>query len=109
MYKKDSEYCVRVSACQTTTGYIVNGHYFDKIIENIKTGISKLIRNPTQGNKYAIDKYWFNLQRVDKWFLIIPLSVIQRKDYSNIEKRNIDYTKIMLMLDKPHLNIKQSP
>jgi hypothetical protein len=49
---------------------------------------------------YAIDKFWFVLQAVDKWFLIIPLTVVQREDYSDIEKKRINYQKIMTDLDK---------
>ena len=49
---------------------------------------------------YAIDKYWFQLQKKDKWYLIIPLSVTQREDYSDIEKRPTNYSNAMLDLDK---------
>jgi hypothetical protein len=49
---------------------------------------------------YAIDKYWFQLQKKDKWYLIIPLSVTQRQDYSDIEKRATNYRHAMLDLDK---------
>ena len=49
---------------------------------------------------YAIDKFWFVLQAVDKWFLIIPPTVVQREDYSDIEKKRINYQKIMTDLDK---------
>jgi hypothetical protein len=52
---------------------------------------------------YAVDKYWFLLQERDLWFLITPLSVVQREDYSDIEKRRTNYTKIMVDLDKKHL------
>jgi hypothetical protein len=52
---------------------------------------------------YAIDKYWFLLQDKDLWFLITPLSVVQREDYSDIEKRRTNYTKIMVDLDKRYM------
>ena len=48
----------------------------------------------------SIDKYWFNLQSKDRWYLIIPLTVTQREDYSDIEKRPTNYTPAMLDLDK---------
>ena len=62
--------------------------------------MKKLIQNPQLHVLYAIDKYWFNLQKVDNWFLIIPLTVTQREDYSDIEKRPTNYTNIMIDLDK---------
>jgi len=99
-YQNIDETCVRVFSCQTTTGYLVNGHYFDTLIENFRTGIRKLLEHPTQHILYAIDKYWFQLQKKDKWYLIIPLTVTQREDYSDIEKRPTNYTKVMTDLDK---------
>jgi GR25 family glycosyltransferase involved in LPS biosynthesis len=99
-YKKIDDTCVKVSTCQTTTGYLVNGHYFDTLIENFRAGIKKLIEFPQQHVIYAIDKYWFQLQKRDNWFLIIPLTVTQREDYSDIEKRPTNYTPAMIDLDK---------
>jgi hypothetical protein len=52
---------------------------------------------------YAIDKFWFLLQAIDKWYLIIPPTVVQREDYSDIEKKRINYQKIMTDLDKKDL------
>ena len=99
-YTKIDDTCVKVSTCQTTTGYLVNGHYFDKLIENFRSGIKKLLEFPQQHVIYAIDKYWFRLQKRDNWFLIIPLTVTQREDYSDIEKRPTNYAPAMLDLDK---------
>jgi len=92
--------CIRINSCQTTTGYLVKNHYYDKLIENYKTGMTKLMKEPENHRLYAIDKYWFNLQKIDKWYLITPLTVTQRADYSDIEKRHTNYTHVMLDLDK---------
>jgi glycosyl transferase family 25 len=94
------DFCIQVSHCQTTTGYLVKNHYYDTLIENIKKGVSLLMKYPNQHFLYAIDKFWLSLQKKDKWFLITPLSVIQRDDYSNIEKKYTDYRKVMLSLIK---------
>lgn len=99
-YKKIDDYCIQVTHCQTTTGYIVQRHYYDILIENYKEGILHLMRNPNNHVNYAIDKYWFRLQKLHKWYLIIPLTVTQRDDYSDIEKRPTNYTPSMLDLDK---------
>jgi glycosyl transferase family 25 len=99
-YTEVSDYCVKVTKCQTTTGYMVNGHYFDTLIENIKDGINLLLKEQENHRSYAIDKYWFHLQQKDKWFLIIPLTISQREDYSDIEKRVTNYSNVMLDLDK---------
>jgi hypothetical protein len=102
-YQKIDDTCIKVTSCQTTTGYLVNGHYYDILIENYRTGIKKLLDNPSQHVLYAIDKYWFNLQRKDNWYLIIPLTVVQREDYSDIEKRATNYARVMTDLDKEWL------
>jgi glycosyl transferase family 25 len=92
--------CVKVTKCQTTTGYLVKSHYYDTLINNYKEGIKKLMNEPLKHAIYAIDKYWFRLQEKDKWYLIIPLSVTQREDYSDIEKKRTNYTNVMIDLDK---------
>jgi len=102
-YEKIDDTCVKVNTCQTTTGYLVNGHYIEKILENIRTGLTNLIHTPNQHTLYAIDKYWFKLQKIDRWFLIVPLTVVQREDYSDIEKKVINYKDIMTDLDKEEL------
>jgi glycosyl transferase family 25 len=35
-YDKIDDTCVKVSRCQTTTGYLVNGHYIKVLISNVK-------------------------------------------------------------------------
>jgi glycosyl transferase family 25 len=102
-YTKYGDFCVKVTKCQTTTGYLVSSHYFDTLIENIKEGMSLLIKQPNDHFYYAIDKYWLSLQEKDNWFLITPLTVIQREGFSDIENKNTNYSSLLLDLDKPHL------
>lgn len=102
-YVKIDDTCIRVSSCQTTTGYMVNGPYIKTLMENIKTGLNNLIAHPTDKINFAIDRFWFSLQRKDKWYLIIPPTVIQREDYSDIEKRKTNYKELMTDLDKKWL------
>ena len=99
-YKTIDDTCVKVTQCQTTTGYLVKNHYFDTLIKNYKEGLLNLIKDPIKHRLFAIDKYWFNLQKKDKWYLITPLTVTQREDYSDIEKRPTNYTNVMLDLNK---------
>jgi len=102
-YQKIRDYCIKVSRCQTTTGYLVKQHYYDTLILNIRESISLLMKNPSNHITYAIDKFWFKLQEKHDWYLITPLTVIQREDYSDIEKKNTNYSKLMTDLDKPWL------
>jgi GR25 family glycosyltransferase involved in LPS biosynthesis len=100
-YHKISDFCVRVFYCQTTTGYIVKNSYYDTLIKNFKDGINKLVKEPSN-NDYKIDKYWFKLQIQHNWYMIIPPSIIQKEDYSDIEKKNTNFSKYFLDYNKAY-------
>ena len=79
--------CVKIKECQTATGYLVNKHYFDKLIDNFENGVNKLIKDPSLEKFYAVDQYWKSLQLYDNWYLLTPLCVSQKPNYSDIEKK----------------------
>lgn len=112
-YAKMGDFCVKIKKCQTTTGYLVKQHYYDTLIQNIEEGINNLKLNINRVNEFAIDQYWNKLQLSDNWYLLTPLTVTQRADYSNIEKRVTNYDRVMLDLDKKMLRhigvIKEQP
>jgi GR25 family glycosyltransferase involved in LPS biosynthesis len=100
--------CIRVSHCQTTTGYIVKRSYYNILINNIRTGIERLIKEPQKHALFAIDKFWIQLQRMHTWYMLAPVVAVQREDYSDIEHRTTNYENIMKDLDKVNLikNVK---
>ena len=98
-FVQENNYSIKVMNCQTTTGYIVKNTYYDTLINNYKDGIERLIETNNH-LKYSIDKYWFRLQRKDNWYLIIPLSVVQKEDYSDIEKKITNFKSYMLNYNK---------
>jgi GR25 family glycosyltransferase involved in LPS biosynthesis len=102
-YSKINDFSVKITKCQTTTGYLVKKPYYDKLITNIEEGINNLLVNLNKLNDYAIDQYWSSLQKKDNWYLLTPLTITQRPDYSNIEKRITNYNRVMLDLDKKGL------
>jgi hypothetical protein len=61
------------------------------------------MKNPTNKREYAIDMYWKQLQQVDRWYIIIPLTVHQLEGYSDIEGRNVDYKTLMMDMNKEWL------
>jgi hypothetical protein len=95
--------CCRVYNCQTTTGYIIRKHYYDVLIQNFKESARNLQREPTNHREYALDIYWKQLQQRDSWFMILPLTVIQYNNYSDIEQRVTDYRGLMLDMEKKWL------
>jgi len=107
-YLTVDETCIKVTHCQTTTCYLVAQHYYDTLINNIKTGLKLLMQEPTKHVLYAIDMYWLHLQKRDNWFLITPLTVVQREDYSDIEKRKTNYAALMTDIDKHGLMYRRT-
>ena len=92
--EKKCNYCLKIIDAQTTTGYIVKNHYYNKLLDNFKEGLQLLKKEKKPD--YCIDIHWKKLQSKDKWYILYPLVVTQYDNYSDIEKRNIDYKKYML-------------
>jgi glycosyl transferase family 25 len=91
--------CVRVVNCQTTTGYIVKKHYYNTLLQNFRETADKI----QKGENAHIDIHWKHLQGKDRWFMLFPLTVVQYKSYSDIEKRVVDYGHLMLDFRKSWL------
>ena len=100
-YNRIDDSCIKVTSCLTTTGYLVKKHYYATLIANIRESIHWLSVEPNERRNYAIDAYWMKLQAVDRWFLLTPPTVTQLEDYSDIQKKVVNYTPYMTDLDKP--------
>jgi GR25 family glycosyltransferase involved in LPS biosynthesis len=103
--------------CNSTGAYVVHRNYYQVLLSNFGEGYNRLHqelypKSPIWGLKklsrndhlYRIDIYWQRLQERDNWFLIIPLTVVQRPGYSDIEKKNTDYQNIMKDINKYYLH-----
>ena len=108
-FQRVSDFCIKVSHCQTTTGYVVKKHYYDTLIKNFKDGIQSLMRDMENHLEYAIDKNWIKLQKKDNWFMIIPATVTQKPDYSDIEQKPINYNWHLLDIEKRHWREGREP
>jgi GR25 family glycosyltransferase involved in LPS biosynthesis len=97
------DFCVRLVNCQTTTGYIVQQHYYDTLIANYREGITKLLSDPTNKREYAIDMYWKRLQAKDRWYMIVPPTVVQMEGFSDVEGRETNYKHLMTDMNKEWL------
>lgn len=83
----------RIFRGQTTSGYLVNGHYFKKLLSNFEEGLKLLLETSLCIN-YCIDVYWNKLMKVDNWYIVNPALVVQRPSKSNIEGTMVDYIDI---------------
>lgn len=98
-----ADFCIRPQNVQCLTGYIVNNKFYDILLTNFKEGLQQLIRDPTNKREYAVDMYWKRLQQIYNFFMIIPPTVVQYSNYSDIEEKEVDYSNMMLDLDKKAL------
>ena len=92
----------KIFEASSTSGYIIKRDYvrkvMDKFIEAI-IGMEKF-RNVSARDiiydRFAIDQIWKSLQRIDDWYCTIPMLGYQIDSFSDIEKRNVDYSKYSL-------------
>ena len=102
-----NDYCVRILNCQAATGYIVKQSMYDVMLNNFKTGLNGLIKDPANKRQFAVDMYWKLLQPQYFWYMIIPLTAVQYENYSDIEERDVNYVDLMLDLNKEWLVKRQ--
>jgi hypothetical protein len=94
-----NDYCIKIYNCLTTTGYIVKKKYYATLLNNYKEGLRNLMRDQTNPS-FKIDKYWQILQNKDNWYMLIPPTIIQKEDYSDIEKKVTNFRNYMLDFNK---------
>lgn len=98
-YNFVTDYCIKIYNCLTTTGYIVKNNYFSILLNNYKEGVRNLMKDQANAS-FKIDKYWQILQNRDNWYMIIPPTIIQKEDYSDIEKKVTNFRNYMLNFNK---------
>ena len=74
----------------TTSGYIIQKHYYDKLIEVIEPSIPLLEKTHIK-KKYAVDVITKELQHNDKWHYTKERIGKQRSGYSDIEYKDVNY------------------
>jgi len=94
------DYCVQVSNCQTTIGYVVKRSFFKTLIHNMREAVANLVRYPDKKRDFAIDIYWKRLQSSGKWYLITPLTITQYTCFSDVEEQEKNYDHLMLDMEK---------
>ena len=80
----------KVKNSQTTSGFLVNKYYYQKLLNNFRTAYKQLEKTDNDNN-FSIDQYWKLLQETDNWFVLKKVAGIQRESYRNIEKETVNY------------------
>jgi GR25 family glycosyltransferase involved in LPS biosynthesis len=84
------EFVDRILFGKTASGYIVNNHYYDKLIELYEYNIP-LLEQTGKHWIYANDVIWKQLQEKDKWFFINKRLGKQRPGFSDLGQTYVDY------------------
>lgn len=87
----NAPYLVEVIESSNACAYIVNGHYYDKLIDLYEYALP-LLESTGEHWIYANDQIWKSLQKVDKWFCFYPYLGKQRPGYSDNAEQFMDYT-----------------
>lgn len=76
------DYLIKIKKAQTTSGYIINSHYYDKLINAFEKA-SKKFEETNYHWLYAIDIAWNILQEIDNWYAFKPRLGKQRPSHSD--------------------------
>ena len=73
----ETPFLKKVIDAETASGYIINQHYYDKLINQFSYGIP-LLEQTNYHWLYANDVVWKELQKIDTWYCFNPKIGIQR-------------------------------
>jgi glycosyl transferase family 25 len=80
----------RAIESQTSSAYIINNHYYDKLINLFEKNV-KLLENTNHHWLYAVDQVWKPLQKTDQWYYFTERIGKQRDGYSDNTERMEKY------------------
>ena len=84
-------FLIKIHEGQTTSGYCVNNNFLNKLINNFTESIKQLEKHNLPICKFCLDQYWKRLQKNSKWYILNPRIGYQKEDYSDIEKKIVNY------------------
>ena len=86
----DNSIFMKINFAQTASGYIINSHYYDKLISLYEWSIP-LLEQTKMHWEYANDVVWKNLQKYDNWVGFKERQGKQMASYSDNSKQFCDY------------------
>ena len=98
--KNINNFISKALGIQTTGLYLVKNHYYDKLINNFEESVIEMekrykINKDIMCPKWCIDINWKKLQKKDNWYIFNKNLGYQRSDFSDIEKKKINYNKFL--------------
>jgi len=86
----NNPFLTRTKYSMSASGYLVNEHYYDKLIDLYKDSIPKLEATKKHWI-YANDQIWQNLQEVDEWYCFTKRLGKQRDGFSDNANAYVSY------------------
>lgn len=83
---------LRIFRAYSGVAYCPQRHYLVKIRDCFKNCLQETTK--PKDYRFALDVQWNKLQKNDKWYGIFPKIAWQENNYSDIEKRIVDYSKL---------------
>jgi GR25 family glycosyltransferase involved in LPS biosynthesis len=80
----------KVLSSQTTSGYILNQKYLNTILNNYEES-TNYIKKFGMKNEWCLDQYWKKLMPHGNWYTHKNRLGYQYNNYSDIEKKIVDY------------------
>ena len=90
LYDSEFPFLYKIKDAQTTSGYIVNSHYYDTLIKQWEYAVEMFEKT---GNEflYTCDQSWKILQGKNNWYCFKIRIGKQRKSYSDIQQGISNY------------------
>ena len=86
----DLPFLKKVLFSATASAYIVNNHYYQKIIDLYEEALPKLEKT-MQHWIYANDQIWKSLQQIDNWYCFARRLGKQRDGFSDNANQQVIY------------------
>jgi glycosyl transferase family 25 len=92
-FEKVTEDLAHAWFLQTTSGYLVHSRFYDPLLRTFQESLQGLVRTG-RAPEFALDRYWFRLQESHKFLCFTPRLGKQAPGFSDIEGRDVDYSRI---------------
>ena len=90
LYDSEYPFLYKIKDAQTASGYIINSHYYDVLIEQWEHAV-KMFEETGDDSTWTCDQSWKPLQNKDNWYCFKTRIGKQRKSYSDIQKCIVEY------------------
>lgn len=82
----------RVLEATSAAGYLVAGHYLNRLAACLEEGAKLYEMNPAMHWLFINDQFWKLMQKTDRWYYVVPRVGTQRDGYSDVSNNEVMHT-----------------